>query len=231
MALDSLPSLDSVRAQLGPYLLAHPEERDALAPLIEQLDACADDASLFARSNMVGHVTSSVMALDEEAEHLLLIEHLHHQSTLPPGGHVEMAKTLIESALREGDEETGLQGAQPHPLASFAAPFDVDSHPISPRPAKGEGAHRHHDFLYLAVAKRFEPRPQQNEVAEARWVPIVEAAQLPHPRVRKLVAKLRALDPRVERLFSAEEARLSSAALASAAGETRAAKPRPASGA
>lgn len=205
MTMSDLPSLDDVRRQVTLYLQAHPEEAEALAPLIDQMATLAHGDDLFARSNMVGHVTSSVLVLDEELENALLIDHLHHQVRIPAGGHVEKARTLLESALREGNEETGLTTAAPHPLATPGIPFDIDSHPISARPSKGEGPHRHHDFLYLAVTPRFAPKPQENEVAAAVWEPLEVMATSSHPRVRKLIAKLRALDPNVERRLAAAE--------------------------
>lgn len=200
-----LPSFADVRLQVTRYLLAHPEETTALAPLVEQLDRVRSDTELFDRSNMEGHVTSSVLVLDQAMENALLIDHLHHQVRIPAGGHVEKARTLLESALREGNEETGLTVAAPHPLATPGVPFDIDSHPISARPSKGEGPHRHHDFLYLVVTPRFTPKPQENEVAAAVWEPLEVMATSSHPRVRKLVAKLRALDPNVERRLAAAE--------------------------
>ena len=126
----------------------------------------------FDRKNMRGHVTTSMMVLDPEHRETLLIYHLHHQIWLPPGGHVE-AGSLIDNALREVEEETGLRGVTP--LIPY--PMHIDTHPITARPAKKEGAHWHHDLLFLGVAPSKETVHQEEEVAEARWFSLKEIAK------------------------------------------------------
>lgn len=116
---------------------------------------------------------------------------------MQPGGHVEPdSASLFESALREVEEETGLPLAETQALLD-GRPLDVDTHAIAARPAKGEGAHRHHDFLFAVVATRpFEPRPQLEEVDGVQWLRIEDFLAIPGPRMRHLVPKLRPLlDP------------------------------------
>jgi 8-oxo-dGTP pyrophosphatase MutT (NUDIX family) len=53
--------------------------------------------------------------------------------------------TLVDAALRELEEETGVQSTQIEQVLS--GPFDIDVHEI---PARGtEGAHLHYDLRYL----------------------------------------------------------------------------------
>ena len=72
--------------------------------------------------------------------------------------------------------------------------LDIDTHAIAARPAKGEGPHRHHDFLFLAVATRpFEPTPQVEEVNGVAWLPIDDFLAIPGASMQHLAPKLRQL--------------------------------------
>lgn len=127
----------------------------------------------FNRSNMRGHVTSSMMVVRLDTMECLLIEHLHHQLWLAPGGHYETG-TLLESALREVEEETGLTDVEP----VLRHPIHIDTHPITARPAKNEGEHFHSDYLYGGIARgSTDLVAQEDEVAGADWKPLEEVAR------------------------------------------------------
>lgn len=182
------------REELAHYLARHPDEHERLHALRAQI---AHDDDIFSRANMAGHITSSVLVFDADRRHVLLIHHKVYQSWMQPGGHVEPdSASLFDSGLREVEEETGLPAADTQPLWEARA-LDIDTHAIAARPAKGEGAHRHHDVLFAVVATRpFTPRPQLEEVNGVEWMPIADFLALPGRRMQHLVPKLRALlDP------------------------------------
>lgn len=182
------------REELTHYLARHPGEHERLHALREQI---AHDDDLFSRANMAGHITSSVLVLDADRSHVLLIHHKVYRSWMQPGGHVEPdSASLFESGLREVEEETGLPAADTQPLQNGQV-LNIDTHAIAARPAKGEGAHRHHDFLFAVVATRpFAPQPQLEEVDGVEWMPIADFLAIPGRRMQHLVPKLRALlDP------------------------------------
>lgn len=175
-------------AHLTAYLDAFPGEQSGLLALAEQL--ATDPGDVFARRNLRGHITTSALVVDTVADCVLMIHHAALGRWLQPGGHHEGIEPLQASAAREALEETGVAPA-PWPHGPFAVlPLDIDSHPIPPRPAKGEGAHVHHDFIYLFTADSRKPlRPDPAEVTQARWVPRAEFAALPEPRFARLAAK------------------------------------------
>lgn len=179
------------RQEFKAYLMRHPQEHDRLRALAGQL---ADDPDVFARSNMAGHITSSVLVFDPGRSKVLLIHHKVYDAWMQPGGHVEPDSTdLLASGLREVHEETGLPAAGVRPLLQGRA-LDIDTHAIAARPAKGEGEHRHHDFLFVAMATQpFEPTPQIEEVHGVAWVPVDDFLAIPGRRMRHLVPKLRIL--------------------------------------
>lgn len=181
--------LERTREEVDAYLGRHPGEQQRLCALCAQL---VDDVDPFVRSNMAGHITSSVLVFDAGRQHVLLIHHKVYARWMQPGGHVEPhSANLLDSGLREVEEETGLPSADVQPLLQGLV-LDIDTHAIAARPNKGEGAHRHHDFLYLAVTRRpFVPRPQLEEVNDVAWLPIEGFLDIPGQRMRHLVPKLR----------------------------------------
>lgn len=184
--------LAGARAAVERYLARFPGEADAVASLRDQL---VDDAGVLERANMRGHVTTSALVLDPTLTAALVIHHRVFDVWLQPGGHYEPPGSLWASACREVREETGLDALAPYPAHDGpVAPLDLDTHPIPARPAKGEGAHRHHDFAYLAVAARaFVPTPQVEEVHDVRWVPLETLTRYPNARLRRLAAKAAAV--------------------------------------
>lgn len=183
------------------YTSRFPQEAAQLADLQYQLQNDAQD--VFARSNMLGHITTSALVLDEKFQKVLLIHHNVYNRWLPPGGHYEPGEPevteptgvkswLWPSARREVLEETGVQRVL-HSTWSHGlpVPLDIDTHPIAANPKKAEGQHFHHDFMYLARGWSNEAlKPQLEEVSSAKWEPMSRLAALEDPRMQRVYAKL-----------------------------------------
>lgn len=158
----------SVQALLDKHSLTFGIEPERHALLRRQL-AAGDD--VHSRRTFPGHVTTSAFILDEEGSRVLLIHHRSLSRWLQPGGHYEPPDDLVGSALREAQEETGVEGLRLDPwhLAS-GIPIDVDSHLIPARPARDEPEHWHHDFRYIVRAGGdCRIRPDMGEVFAAEW--------------------------------------------------------------
>ncbi len=99
-----------------------------------------------------------------------------------PKGKLEPGEDLLEAALREVAEETGLRCLLGPPLGTTEY---VD--------ARGRDK-TVHSWAMAATAGRLAPT---REIDEARWVPIEEApAQLTHERDREVLVRAQALLPR-----------------------------------
>lgn len=178
------------QAELQKYIASFPAEADGLQTIADQLaDTSADP---FSRANMQGHITTSGLVYDAAADKVLLIHHRTLNRWLQPGGHHEGLDRLDLSAAREVLEETGVNVRSPNAPSLDAPLIDIDSHAIPANPAKSEGAHVHHDFLYLFRGDVTAPlSPQWEEVQGARWVAREALSALPSARFERLVSKLR----------------------------------------
>ena len=159
------------------YVERHPDEREHLRPLLEQLDA---GVPITDRSAYPGHLTCSALVVDDEGR-MLRIWHNVFGKWLQPGGHLEPTDAnLVGASLRELAEETGvvlhattLLGIDPSP----AGPLDIDVHAISANRNKGEPKHYHFDLRYafgLPATAAARVTLQWEEVSGFQWTPIDE---------------------------------------------------------
>ncbi|TDP71303.1 NUDIX hydrolase [Roseateles toxinivorans] len=183
----------AAQQELTRYLAHFPDEFQRLTALQAQLlDPAGED--IFARTTMRGHITASALVLSADHSKLLLIHHRIIGRWLQPGGHVEPGQDLWASACREVAEETGVSAVERLALGPLGAmPIDIDSHAIAANPRKGEAAHWHHDFLYLARADdSIALQAQLDEVHAVRWAPLAWLAEAGEARWRLIAAKLQA---------------------------------------
>lgn len=171
------------------YLARHPDDRRRLDQFLAQ---AADDPAIGDRSNMRGHVVSSILTLDASRTRALLIHHRAYGIWIPPGGHYE-GGTLYQSGMRERSEETGLDQSLPFP-GPMPHLLDIDTHAIPPRPSKGEGPHWHHDFMYLEIAEGdIALDPQVAEVLGCSFKSLDDSRVFGTGRMARLAQRVREL--------------------------------------
>jgi 8-oxo-dGTP pyrophosphatase MutT (NUDIX family) len=156
---------------LNRYLAANPEQRDNVLRLLDALES--DSADLWSRSTMPVHVTCSTAVIND-GKQVLMIHHRALGKWLLPGGHIEeVDASLLQAALRELEEETGIPWqSTTRPPAMDVIPVDVDVHLIPANPAKGEGEHWHADFRFAFSAPTAEVQLQLEEVVDYGWRPL-----------------------------------------------------------
>lgn len=129
------------------------------------------------------HFTASAAVIDPKAGKALLVAHHANGTWQFPGGHVDDNEEPSAAALREVLEETGVTGTLvftgPDRLAIgtllLPQPILVGERPAPAKPALGEPAHRHIDFLYLVIADSTAPVTHQaDENSGAAWFDYAE---------------------------------------------------------
>lgn len=120
----------------------------------------------FQRSHLPGHITGSAWIIDHSRTHVLLTHHAKLNKWLQPGGHADGEENVLNVALREAEEETGVKTFR----LLHTGIFDIDIHPIPAR--KDFGAHDHYDIRFLLEANREEPLIITEESHDLAWVPL-----------------------------------------------------------
>jgi 8-oxo-dGTP pyrophosphatase MutT (NUDIX family) len=161
---------------------AEQRHRAAMIALLGEPDA-------FSRAHFApGHFTASCYVIDDSGR-LLLHHHRRLDRWLQMGGHVEGDESPERTALREGEEESGL----PDLALAVEGIFDLDIHGI---PAgKGEPDHDHYDVRYLARTASPDAialdRAESNDLA---WFTLGRAAELmPGSESRRVLHKIERL--------------------------------------
>lgn len=167
------------------YEELHPEEAESLSKAKAFLELQQPNDQLVDRTNFVGHFTASCLLVDAVKQRILLFNHPIHKLVLQPGGHfdsVDEPPTTV--ATRKLLQETPFDGNDIRYLPfdyNGLVPIDIDSHDITPNPAKQEKPHVHHDlrYVFLSVAPEGEGRevPSQNQTGQNityRWYDLSE---------------------------------------------------------
>jgi 8-oxo-dGTP pyrophosphatase MutT (NUDIX family) len=92
-----------------------------------------------------GHFTASAWLINADGSQALLTHHAFLNRWLQLGGHADGDPDLLQGALREAHEESGLTRITP--LLNNI--YDIDIHDIPENPKRGLGAHKHYDVRFL----------------------------------------------------------------------------------
>ncbi len=169
-ALPGTASHEAARAEMLAFIDAHP---DALH-----------------RSCALGHLTGSALVVDPSTRHILLLFHTKVQRWLQPGGHADGDGNLAHVALREAQEETGIDG-----LSVVTPAVDLDIHVFHSAVGR-EPDHLHLDVRHLLLAPAGAVATANHESQGLAWVAFDDLARydVDPGTVRMATAGLVALD-------------------------------------
>lgn len=161
-----------------------PHEREMAGEIIRFVEAHPD---CFHRSCLEGHLTGSAWITNRAGTRTLLTHHRKLDKWLQLGGHADGDTDLLQVALKEAREESGLTRLEPH----STAPFDVDRHWIPER--KGVPAHWHLDCRFWFIADEAEPFVVSEESHDLAWVDVARVPELnPEESMHRMVRKTQA---------------------------------------
>lgn len=192
---------DEAASLVGKYLAVFENEAERQKEILHWLERNKTN-SLTSRQNFDGHITTSAFVVDERSMEMLLLEHKTLKKWFQPGGHVEHDASLMESALREALEETGIPAAELRYVAvgnDDSFPIDIDSHFIPENKKRGEPGHYHHDMRYLFVYSGSRDNVYDDaESTGIKWLSLAELAAsdafgLPASKIISLLAERAAI--------------------------------------
>jgi 8-oxo-dGTP pyrophosphatase MutT (NUDIX family) len=132
--------------------------KERILLFIAQHDDC------FERSLAIGHITASSWLLSKDHRKALLMHHAKLNEWFQLGGHCDGNPDVLSVAIKEAQEESGIQNIIPinHDI------FDIDIHLIPEN--KREKQHYHYDVRFLLQVASDELVIQNNESNALRWI-------------------------------------------------------------
>ena len=142
----------------------NPTAPEEIASKLKIINFVQQHPDCFERSLAIGHITASSWLLSKHESQALLMHHAKLDKWLQLGGHCDGNSDVLAVAIKEAQEESGIEAIQP----LHEGIFDLDIHTI---PANSrEQAHDHYDIRFLLKVTSDEQPRISHESKALRWV-------------------------------------------------------------
>lgn len=171
----------SLSSSLNSYSSSFKEEELFRIEFLELLN----HERCFHRDHFPGHITGSAWIVNKARSKVLLVHHVKLNRWLQPGGHADGEENVLNVAIREAEEETGIIGF----TSMQPGIFDLDIHLIPARKEIPE--HLHYDVRFLLEADDQLPLLVSEESHDVKWINVNELASFnDEPSILRLRDKL-----------------------------------------
>ena len=163
-------SLKNLKEKIEKYIPYNEQEKNdkkIILQYLEQFD------NILTRENEFAHFTASSWVLNKEKTKVLMIYHNIYQSWAWTGGHTDGESDLLQTAIRELREETGVQNVKILDDNIFSLEvICVNGHV---KKGKYVSSHVHLNLTYLLEVDENEKlQIKEDENSNVRWIPIEE---------------------------------------------------------
>lgn len=150
------------------------------------LDYITTFPNILTRENEFAHMTASSWIVNKDRTKVLMIFHNIYQSWAWTGGHADGEDNLLNVAIRETMEETGIKNIKPLQENIFSLELlCVDGHV---KRGKYVSSHIHINVTYLLEADESEELTiKEDENSGVRWIDIEDAVQISNEENMKVV--------------------------------------------
>ena len=172
--------------KLNHYIPFDSNEKRMVKSLVQFVSIHPD---CFHNSLETGHITGSAWITDKRRKKVLLTHHRKLTKWIQLGGHADGESNILEVALREAKEESGLNSI------NIVSPeiFDVDIHTIPKNQNHSE--HLHFDIRFLFEADSEEPFVVCNESIDLAWVELDKVHELnSEESISRMVRKTKSVE-------------------------------------
>lgn len=163
------------------------EERDKQT-MLKWMDRFED---VLTRENEVAHFTASAWVVNRERTKVLMIYHNIYQSWAWTGGHSDGESDLLQTAMREVKEETGVENVKPLCDDIFSLEIlCVNGHIKN---GKYVSSHLHFNVTYLLEVNETEVlHSKSDENSGVRWIPLEDVTKVSNEKwiCEKVYSKL-----------------------------------------
>lgn len=182
-------------SKLFPDFVPKCEQEKIDADLIDQYHEMFGD--IWTRDNTLCHLTSSAFITNEDFTKVLVIYHNIYDSWSWVGGHADGDHDLLQVALKETNEETGLDIENIKVLET--APISIEILPVASHIRKGKfvSCHTHLSICYLVQASEQDHiRILEEENSGVAWMEFdkfLSITKEPHmrPAYEKIIKHIR----------------------------------------
>jgi len=155
---------------LGNYQTRFMEEAGYVSRSISYIE---EHENCFFRELWPAHVTGSAWVVSPDRQSVLMLHHKKLDQWFQPGGHADGDADILRVALKETEEETGIDPANIKLLS--AGIFDIDIHTI---PASAtDPQHNHIDIRFLVEVDNSLPVPGNDESHDVLWVNLYQVSR------------------------------------------------------
>ena len=184
----------NLKKEIESYVPYNEQERCDKELMIEYINTFND---VLTRENKMCHFTASNWIVNKEKTKILMVYHNIYKSWAWTGGHADGESNLLNVAIKEAEEETGLKNLKVLSEGIFSLQIlTVDSHI---KRGKFISSHLHLDCCFLLEADENEMlKIKEDENSGVKWIDIDKAVEMSNeenmkPIYKKLNEKLKGL--------------------------------------